>query len=61
MLAEGDSIEAAIQSGITEAADTIRGIRHVYIEGIQAIVEDDMVVNYRVNAKVTFVVETERD
>ena len=61
VLAEGDSIEAAIQSGITEAADTIRGIRHVYIEGIQAIVEDDMVVNYRVNAKVTFVVETERD
>jgi flavin-binding protein dodecin len=61
VLAEGDSIEAAIQSGITEASDTVRGIKHVYIEGIQAMVEDDMVVKYRINAKVTFVVEAERD
>ena len=58
---QGESIEAAIQSGITEAADTVRGIRHVYVEGIQALVEDDVIVKYRVNAKLTFVVEAERD
>jgi len=61
VLAEGDSIEAAIQSAVTEAADTVRGIRHVYVEGVQAIVEDDQVVKYRVNAKLTFVVEADRD
>ncbi|MBC8492705.1 MAG: dodecin domain-containing protein [Chloroflexi bacterium] len=61
VLAEGDSIEAAIQSAVSEAAETVRGIRHVYVEGVQAIVEDDEVVKYRVNAKLTFVVETERD
>jgi len=61
VLAEGDSIEAAIQSAVTEAADTVRGIRHVYVEGVQAIVEDDEVVKYRVNAKLTFVVEADRD
>jgi len=61
VLAEGDSIEAAIQSAVTEAADTVRGIKHVYVEGVQAIVEDDEVVKYRVNAKLTFVVEAERD
>jgi flavin-binding protein dodecin len=61
VLAEGESIEAAVQSGVTEAADTVRGIKHVYVEGIQAIVEDDEVVRYRINAKVTFVVEVERD
>ncbi len=61
VLAEGDTIEAAIQSGVTEAADTVRGIKHVYVEGIQAIVEDDVVVKYRVDAKLTFVVEADRE
>jgi len=61
VLAEGDSIEAAIQSAVTEAAETLRGIKHVYVEGVQAIVEDNEVVKYRVNAKLTFVVEAERD
>jgi hypothetical protein len=61
VLAEGENIEAAIQSAVTEAADTVRGIKHVYVEGIQAIVEDDEVVKYRVNAKLTFVVEADRE
>jgi flavin-binding protein dodecin len=59
VLAEGDSIEAAIESAVTEAADTVRGIKHVYVEGVQAIVEDNEVVKYRVNAKLTFVVGAE--
>ena len=61
VLAEGDSIEAAIQSAVSEAADTVRGIKHVHVEGVQAIVQDDEVVKYRVNAKLTFVVEAERE
>jgi flavin-binding protein dodecin len=61
VLAEGDSIEAAIQSAVSEAAETVRGIKHVYVEGLQAVVEDDEVVKYRVNAKLTFVIETDRD
>jgi len=61
VLAEGDNIEAAVQSAVTEAADTVRGIKHVYVEGLQAIVEDDKVVKYRVNAKLTFVIEAERE
>ena len=42
-MAEGDSIEAAIQSAVSEAAETVRGIKHVYVEGLQAVVEDDEV------------------
>ena len=61
VLSEGHSIEGAIQSAVTEAAETVRGIKHVYVEGVQAIVEDDEVVKYRVNAKLTFVVESDRD
>jgi flavin-binding protein dodecin len=61
VLAEGESLEAAIQSSVTDAAETVRGIKHVYVEGVQAIVEDNKVVKYRVNAKLTFVVEAERE
>jgi flavin-binding protein dodecin len=61
VLAEGDSIEAAVQLAVSEAAETVRGIKHVYVEGVQALVEGDVVVKYRVNAKLTFVVETSRD
>ena len=60
VLAEGESFEAAIEAAVTEAAETVRGIKHVYVEGVQAIVEDDKVVKYRVNAKLTFVVEEAR-
>ena len=60
VLAEGDSVEDAIESAVTEASETVRGIKHVYVEGVQAIVEDDEVVKYRVNAKLTFVIETDR-
>ena len=59
VMAEGDSIEAAVQSAVSEAAKTVRGIKHVYVEGVQAIVEGDVVVKYRVNVKLTFIVETD--
>jgi dodecin len=59
VLAEGDSIEAAVQLAVSEAAETVRGIKHVYVEGVQALVEGDVVVKYRVNAKLTFVIEKE--
>ena len=61
VLAEGDCIEAAIRAAVTEAAETVRGIKHVYVQGVQAVVEDNEVVKYRVNAKLTFLVESERE
>ena len=57
VLAEGDSIENAVQSAVSDASSTVRSIKHVYIEGMQAIVEDNQVKKYRINAKLTFVVE----
>jgi flavin-binding protein dodecin len=59
VLAEGESIEDAVESAVSDAAKTVRHIKHVYVEGVQAIVEDNKVVKYRVNAKLTFVVEEE--
>jgi flavin-binding protein dodecin len=60
ILAEGSSIEEAVQAAVSEAAETVRGIKHVYIQNVQAVVEDDQVVKYRVNTKLTFVVEDSR-
>lgn len=57
ILAEGPSVEDAIENGIKEASSTVREIKHVYVEGIQAIVENNAVAKYRLNLKITFVVE----
>jgi flavin-binding protein dodecin len=57
ILAEGDSVEDAIENGIKEASETVRDIKHVYVEGIQAIVDGNKVKKYRLNLKLTFVLE----
>ena len=57
ILAEGSSVEDAIENGIKEASSTVREIKHVYVEGIQAIVENNAVAKYRLNLKITFVVD----
>ena len=60
VLAEGDSIDAAVQAAVTEASETVRGIKQVYVDSIQAVVEKNQVVKYRINAKLTFIVEDVR-
>lgn len=58
ILAESDkSWEDATKMAVSEAAKTVRNIQAVYIEGFQAIVENNEVVRYRVDAKVSFLVE----
>ncbi len=57
VIAEGKTIEGAIDAAVKEASDTVRNIKHVYVEGIQALVNDTKVTNYRVNVKITFVVD----
>lgn len=56
VLAEGTTIEQAVEAAVDEASKTVRGIRSVYVEDFKAIVEDEAVARYRVNCKVTFVV-----
>ena len=57
VIAEGKTIELAVDAAVKEASDTIRNIKSIYIEGIQALVDDTKVTKYRVNVKVTFVVD----
>jgi flavin-binding protein dodecin len=57
IIAEGDSIEGAIEAGVREASQTVRNIRAVNVENIKGLVEKSQVVRYRVDLKITFVVE----
>lgn len=57
VVSEGSSVEKAIENAALKASETIRNVKHVNVENIQALVEDGKITNYRVNAKVTFVVE----
>ncbi|MBP8718388.1 MAG: dodecin domain-containing protein [Candidatus Atribacteria bacterium] len=58
ILAESDkSWEDATKVAVEEAAKTVRNIQAVYIKNFQAIVEDNEVVRYRVDAKISFIVQ----
>ena len=48
--------EAAAQEAVAEANKTIKNIQSIYIENFQAIVDEGKIVNYRVNCKVSFIV-----
>ncbi len=48
------SWEDAVQQVVNEASKTIKNIKSVYVQDMQAMVRDNKIVEYRVNAKVTF-------
>ena len=61
LLAESEeSWEDAVRQAVAEATRTLRGITSVYVQEFQATVEDDKVKNFRVNVKVSFVLEEGR-
>ncbi len=58
ILAESEnSWEDAANDAVKEASKTIKNIQSVYIKGFQAIVKDNRIEKYRVDAKITFVVD----
>jgi flavin-binding protein dodecin len=61
LLAQSEnSWEEAAQSAVAEASKTLRNIRSIYIKEFEAAVEGGKISQYRVNAKVTFDLETGR-
>ena len=61
LISEGESIDAAIKSAVTEASKTIQEIKQVNVEHIEARVEKNKVTKFRVNVKVSFVVDHEQN
>jgi hypothetical protein len=53
--------EDAARKAVAEASETVHNIKSLWVEGMQAVVEGDTIVKYRLNAKVTFVVRDDRD
>lgn len=60
VLAESDtSWENAAQQALDEASRTVHNIRSIYVKEFQAIVRDDKIDKFRINAKISFVVDKE--
>jgi hypothetical protein len=58
VLAESDvSWEDAAQNALEEASQTVENIKSIYIKDMQAVVENNRIVTYRVNAKISFQVK----
>ncbi len=58
LMSESDkSWEDAAQQAVDKASKTIHGIRSIYIENFEAKVENNKIVKYRVDAKVSFVID----
>ena len=52
-----ESFEDAVREGIAKAGDTVHGIKGAWVEGQKALVENGKIIGYRVDLKVTFVVD----
>jgi dodecin len=51
------SFEEAIQNGITKASKTVHNIKGAWVKEQQVVVENDKIAMYRVDLKVTFVLD----
>lgn len=49
--------EDAIQMGVAKAGETLHNIAAAWVKGQQVVVENGKIVGYRVDLKVTFVLD----
>lgn len=55
--AEGDTVEEAVEAAVEGASKSVRNIQNVYVRDFKAIVENGSVSHYRVDTKITFLVD----
>ena len=51
------SFDDAAQQAVKQAGATVRNIKSIWIDNFSGVVEGDRIVRYRVNAKLSFLVE----
>ena len=51
------SFEDAIQSGIAKVTETIKNVQGAWINEQKVIIKDNKIVEYRVNLKISFLVD----
>ena len=54
------SFDDAAQQAVREAAQSVRGIKSIWIDNFSGVVEGDRIVEFRVNAKLSFLVENHK-
>lgn len=57
VIAEGSTMEEAVENSVVEASKTVHNIKSVYVENIQAVVEGKSIAKYRLNVKITFILK----
>lgn len=58
VLAQSDkSWDDAAKEALKHASKSVHGIKSIYIKEFQAVVENDAITKYRVNAKISFEVD----
>jgi flavin-binding protein dodecin len=57
VIAEGKTIEGAIEAGVKDVSKTVYSLQSVWVDNIQALIKKEKIVAYRVNLKITFLVE----
>ena len=55
-----ESWEDATRQALKEASKTVDNIENIYIKEMQAVVENNQITKYRVNAKISFLVKESR-
>ena len=53
----GKSFDDAVAKGVKRASKTLKGVTSAWVQDQQVVVEDGKVKEYRVNLKVTFVLQ----
>ena len=51
------SWDEAAENAVKEASRSVRNIKSLYVQEMQAIIEDGKISMYRVNAKISFVID----
>lgn len=58
VLAQSDKgWEDAAQAAVKNASESLRDIRSIYIKDMEATVENNRITQYRINAKISFLLE----
>ena len=51
------SFEDAIQTGITKVTETVKNVQDAWINEQKVVIKDNKITEYRVNLKISFLVE----
>lgn len=51
------SFEDAVEVGVDRASKTLKNVKNAWVQDQKVVVEDGRITEYRVNLKVTFVLE----